>query len=295
MRPTSLVLIWRGDLGGHTWRPQLATGDVVVAFDDLAAADLDHPVIRFDDLQTWEDRSAGERRVTQAFRQARDSPSLMSLSLGECQLADFFEHSLRVDLGHVVRGWVAAGAAPGCTAVVADPACPTALIVGAHAALGLDPPVCPYAPDQDPTWQSSLPRRIVGNTLVHAAVLASRRTDARIAITANYKVTPALAALNANELHGRHVAAMPLPGFDPRENLRTAAHTRLPVLRTLAPVSQRRCPPLGPTGEIAISTGEADLDRAFSDVTARLAQTAWPQGVRKRGRDRRELTVLNRS
>lgn len=272
-----LVLVWRGDPAGYPWAPVLGTGDVVVAFDDLAVSDFGAHAVRYDDLRTWEDRNDDEQRIVRAFEQVLESPVLENVSLGGCRLADFFEHSLRVDMAHVLRGWTAASSTPHCTVVAADPACPAAVVIGAHAALGLEPPNVHYTPAHAPTWQSSLPRRIVGNGLVQAAASVPRRRDVRIAAAANFKVTPALAALQASELRGLAVAAMPLPGFDPRENIRTATRGRVPILRTLSPMSQRGAPPLDLSGDVAISTGSAGLDSALSDVATRLARVAWPQ------------------
>lgn len=294
-----LVLVWRGDPAGYPWAPELRAGDVVVAFDDLAASDFGEQAVRFDDLRSWDDRDDDERRIVKAFEQVAQSPALNDVSLGGCRITDFFEHSLRVDMAHVLRGWTAGRSAPHCAEVVADPASPAAVAIGAHAALGLDPPRREYAPDHSPTWQSSLPRRIVGNGLVHATALAPRGRDARIAATSNFKVTPALSSTDPGDLRALGVAAMPLPGFDPRDNLRTARQSRLPILRTLAPVSQRGAPPLDLSGDVSIATGIADLDQALGSVTTRLARIAWPQlwqavratGALERQRDLRALLL----
>lgn len=272
-----LVIVWRGDPDGYGWAPAPRANDVVVAFDDVAAADFGPGTIRFDDLRTWTDLNDDEHRIVSAFEQLMANPALQGASLGGCRLTDFFEHSLRVELPHVVRGWTVARSAPQCRVVIADPACPAAAVVGAHAGLGLDPPDVEYAPDHSPTWQSSLPRRLVGNGLVHAAACVPQGAKVRIAATANYKVTPALTAAPARELRDLGVALMPLPGLDPRDAIRATARVRLPILRTLAPMTGRGAPPFELSGDLSVSTGSKELDDAFSEVATRLARLAWPQ------------------
>lgn len=273
-----LLLVWRAGPDGYRWIPPRERDEVIVAFDDLAATELqDRGALRFDDLQTWKDREEGERLVSTAFDQLRASSALAQLDVDGYSLADFIEHSVRVDFANVHRGWTAARAAPGCTTVVGDPSCPAALLIGAHAAADLGSPAREYSPAQSPTWQPSRPRRVAGQILVRGGAAMSPKRAVRVAAAANYKVTHALNATPPETLRSLGVAAMPLPGFDPRENLRAARRARLSVLRTInAPFSRPRFH-FGDLDTLRISTGDASLDSGFEDVARRLAVIAWPQ------------------
>ncbi|HXA55273.1 MAG TPA: hypothetical protein VNV37_10425 [Solirubrobacteraceae bacterium] len=227
-----LLVVYREDPGKrYEWLGPPRRGDVIVAFDGLAHADLvDRGALLFDRLQSWEQRSAEEHHVDELLEAVRAHPCVAALGRGGVRLFDFAAFRLREELTRLLRGWSLGRAAPHANLLVCDPATPVALQMGARAALGLDPAALPYA--LAPALPGSLLKRALARPAMRAVAAGSRARRVRVAVVATGKLMPALAALSGDELRGLGVGTMPFPGLDHGNSALLALRRRLPMLAT---------------------------------------------------------------
>lgn len=294
------VLVWQADpAAAYAWIPSSAAGDAIISFDALAATELGARDARnFDDLVSWEQRSAAQHQVARLIASLQDDDLLTTRGFDGYALGPFLEYRARAEYAHVLRGFSAGLAIGRADAVVADPALPDAVVLGARAALGLDVEGARYRPDA-PALKPAPLRRVGAGTLMRALAVATPSRGVRIAAVLNAKVGVAVAAVPRAQLRAARVAAMPFPGLDYGNSARLAAQLRLPFLATLDPLVERRsrCPELGPGPSF---TGQDPrLALALRRVTRVLAQTSWPQLVEaayavrglRRARDLRALLL----
>jgi len=274
-----LLLVWSADpAGGYGWMPPARPGDIVVSFDLLAAEELaSRQPLRFDDLLSWEDRSAAEHQVSRILAAVHASPALASQKLEGHKLADFADYRLRAEFASVLRGWAAGRAAQGCTEMISDPGTPAALVIGARAALGLDVEATPYTVAAPPVVPSG-PRRAVARAQMRTLAAASRSDKVRVVAVMAAKVVPALSALTRDELRAAGIGTAPFPGLDYGNSARLAVRLRVPMLLTLDPARPRAVPRPQTDGRLRLDDDPA-LDRALCRVTTGLIEQAWPQFV----------------
>jgi hypothetical protein len=264
-----LIAVCRADPAGrYDWMGPPRPGDAIVTLDEIAHADLAaRRPLAFDELQSWEDRSAGEHRVAELLAAISEHPAVAAIKWHGHPLIDFAEHRLRTEIVRLLRGWTLARAATGTTELICDPAAPSALVMGARAGLGLDPAATPYA--TLPALPGSRHRRALVRPLMRALAAGSRPERVRVAAVVTGKLALALASLPADELHEAGVGAMPFPGLDHGNGALLALRRRLPLLATYG--SPRAGP--GPAVRMPerLDLGDvAELDRALTLLVDRL-------------------------
>ena len=279
---TRLVVVCREDPGGrYAWLGPPRAGDVLVAFDGLAHADLaGRGALLFERLRSWEERSAEERYVNELLAAVRAHPQVAALERGGHRLIDFTAERLRAELTRLLRGWALRRAAPGAERLLCDPATPPALQMGARAALGLDPAAVPYAPP--PALAGSPLERALARPVMRAVAARSRPGRVRVAAVATGKLALALAALPGAELRDVGVGTMPFPGLDYGNSALLALRRRLPMLATYDRPARRGRPAPGGGADVGLSArlglcAEAPLDRVLSLLVARLLTAAAPE------------------
>jgi hypothetical protein len=268
-----LIVVYRGDPSGrYAWLSQRRPDDVTVTFDPLAAGDLDarEPLL-FDDLQSWEERSASEHHVDRLLSSIRAQRAVAEIGLGGHRLIDFVAFRLREELVRLLRGWDLAHTAPGARELVCDPAAPAALVMGAQAALGMNPAVIPYT--LPPALPGSHLKRMAARPVMRAVALRSRPQGVRVAAVATGKLMLALAALPDGDLREAGVGTMPFPGLDHGNSALLALRRRLPMLATFGP-RRGRAWPVARLPDCLEVAREPELDRALSVLVARLLAAA---------------------
>lgn len=275
--PARLILVWQADpQGAYGWLPAQRPGDVVVSFDALAAEELaGRDPVEIDRVMTWEDREAAERRVGSIVAALRVAPALAGLQIDGYPLVELMEYRARAELAHVLRGWTAGALAPGATAVVVDPSLPASVVIGARAALGLDPGDVAYVSDYRPFMPPPL-QRTAFRAVMRSVAAVSRGRGVRIAAVASGAVVPALTAVGTKELRRLGVGTMPFPGLNYGTSALVAARLRIPMLDTLEPRSLRSPAMPQPAGELALDDDPA-LNRAVRTLLDGLMREAWPQ------------------
>jgi len=273
-----LLLVWQADPSRtYGWLPPASPGDVLVSFDAVAARHLaDRSPLQFDEQVSWEERSAAEHRVSRLVARVLSDPALAEQVLDGYPLSDFIAYRLRAECANVLRGWDAARAAPSCTDVVAGPGTPSALTLGARAALGLPVSESSYvvaAPEVVPPRL----RRVFAQATTRAIARVSPAARIRVAAVMAAKVVPALAALTRAQLDAAGIGAMPFPGLDYGNSTRLAARWRRPLLATLDR-ARPFCPPQPPfRSELRLDEQDAGLEAALQPVVDGLVRISWPQ------------------
>ncbi len=277
-----LVVVCREDPDGrYAWLGPPRAGDVLVAFDGLAHADLaGRGALLFERLRSWEERNAEEHHVNELLAAVRAHPRVAALERGGHRLIDFAAVRLRAELTRLLRGWALRRAALGAERLLCDPAAPPALEMGARAALGLDPAAVPYTPP--PALAGSSLKRALAQPVMRAVAARSRPGRVRVAAVATGKLGLALAALPDSELREVGMGTMPFPGLDHGNSALLALRRRLPMLATYDRPTWRGRLARGTGADAGLSErlglcAEAPLDRALGLLVARLLTATAPE------------------
>lgn len=251
----------------YAWMPRPRAGDVVVALDPLAHADLTEldPVL-FDRLETWEQRSAAEHLITELLLAIRTHPGVAAEEPAGYSLIEFAEFRLRLEVARLLRGWTLARAAPGARELACDPATAPALRMGVRAGLGLDVKLVHYT--VPPALPGSRAKRAVARPLMRALGVLSRPERMRVAAVATGKLALALASLPAADLRAAAVGVMPFPGLDHGNSALLSLRRRLPLLPTYG--SGPRVGGVVRFPERLGLVNAAPLDRALSLLVGRM-------------------------
>ncbi len=272
-----LILIWQADLlGQYCWVPPPVRGELLISFDLLAAQDLDsRSPVQFDELLSWEERSEAEHQVSTLIAKVRGSAAGSYNAIDGYGLVDFVEYRLRSEFAGVLRGWAAGSVAGTRRELVADPATPSAVVLGARAAMGLDVKGFDYRPSA-PSCVPDVARRFVARALMKAVDVASNPNRVRIAAVMAAKVVPAIEAVDRKQLLALGVGAAPFLGLDYGNSARIAVRRRLPFISALEP--RRRQPSGSPQyGRVAFRSVDRALGDALNRATRGLFEAAWPQ------------------
>jgi hypothetical protein len=276
-----LVVVCRADPSGrYEWLPSSRRGDVTIALDGLAHVDLvDRHALLFDSQQSWEDREADERRVTELMRALGEHRDLQAMAIAGHRLLDFAELRLRPEVTLLLRGWALARMTA-ASALVCDPAVPPALSMGLRAGLGMSPASVRYR--TPPAIPGSRLKRVVAREAMRALVAGLRARDVRdvrvVAVAAG-KLSLALGSLSASELRAAGVGAMPFPGLDHGNSALLALRRRLPLLPGYGPARARPVPPLRLPERLGLDS-EAELDRALTLLVGRMLSGVAPELAR---------------
>jgi hypothetical protein len=267
--PRRLIAVCRADpTGRYDWLPPPERDDLTIALDSIAHRDLaSRESLLFDDLESWEERSTAECRISQLLAAIRAHAAIAAINYQGYNLIDFAEWRLRLELARLLRGWTLACAGAGARALVCDPGAPAALMMGARAGLDLEPSSVPYT--IPPALPGSRVKRALARPLMRALAANSRPERVRIAAVVAGKLSLALALLPADELRTAGVGVMPFPGLDHGNGALLALRRRLPLLATYG---HRRSGP-GPEVRVPARLGldEAEpLDRAIALLVGRL-------------------------
>jgi hypothetical protein len=274
-----LIVVCRADPSGrYAWIPSPRRGDVTIALDGLAQADLaGREPLLFDDLESWEERSAAEHRIAELLRAIRSHPAVATAGLARHTLIELAELRLRVEVARLLRGWTLARAVDGAAQPICDPATPAALLMGLRAGLGLDPAVIPYAPP--PALPGSRSKRALAQPLMRLLGAAARPARIRIAAVATGKLALALGSLSSAQLRAAGVAAMPFPGLDHGNSALLALRCRLSLLPTYGP-RRAGTGPLVQLPERLMSGEPPALDRALTLLVERTLAGVAPELAR---------------
>lgn len=267
--PGRLIAVCRADLTGrYDWIPPPRVDDLTIVLDGIAYHDLaSRRPLLFDELQSWEERSAAECRIAELLVAIRESPAVAAIERHGHRLIDFAELRLRIELARLLCGWTLARAGAGARELVCDPGAPPALIMGARAGLALDPSSVPYA--IPPALPGSRVTRTVARPLMRALAAGSRPERVRIAAVVAGKLSLALASLPAAELRAAGVGAMPFPGLDHGNGALLALRRRLPLLATYGPRRPGPGPAVCMPARLGLDEAEP-LDRAMTLLVGRL-------------------------
>lgn len=267
--PGRLIAVCRADLTGrYDWIPPPRVDDLTIVLDGIAYHDLaSRRPLLFDELQSWEERSAAECRIAELLVAIRESPAVAAIERHGHRLIDFAELRLRIELARLLCGWTLARAGAGARELVCDPGAPPALIMGARAGLDLDPSSVPYA--IPPALPGSRVTRTVARPLMRALAAGSRPERVRIAAVVAGKLSLALASLPAAELRAAGVGAMPFPGLDHGNGALLALRRRLPLLATYGPRRPGPGPAVCMPARLGLDEAEP-LDRAMTLLVGRL-------------------------
>jgi hypothetical protein len=227
-----LIVVCSDDPSGrYAWIPSPRPGDVTIALDGLARADLaDREPLLFDRLESWVQRSAAEHRISELLLAIRTHPAVAGARCGGYSLIEFAAPRLRFELARLLRGWTLARAAGGASESICDPLAPSALLMGVRAGLGLDPALAPYT--MPPALPGSRAKRAMARPLMRLLGAGSRPGHVRVVTVAAGKLSLALASLSATELRTAGVGVMPFPGLDHGNSALLALRRRLPFLPT---------------------------------------------------------------
>ncbi|HEY8303205.1 MAG TPA: hypothetical protein VIG42_01325 [Solirubrobacteraceae bacterium] len=283
------------EAGRYDWLPPARADDVTVALDGIAAGDLaERRPIHFDELESWEQRSAAERRVEELLAAVRADPAVAAIELSGHDLIDFAEYRLRMETARLLRGWTLAGALGGAGELVCDPAAPPATVMGLRARVGLDAALTPYtAPPQVP---GSRVARAAIRPLMSGLGVVSKPARVRVAAVAAGKLTLALDAIARADLRAAGVATMPFPGLDHGNSAVLSLRRGLPMLATFGSRGLTPAPAVRLPERLDLGC-EPALERALTVLTARLLSDAAPElayavGALARVERARELRAL---
>lgn len=247
----------------------------MVALDKLAYDDLaDGSPILFDDLETWEERSAGEHRISALLASARAAPAVASIELSGHRLIDFAEPRLRLEIARLLRGWTLSRAGAGAPELCCDPAAPAALEMGVRAGMGLDPSAVPYV--IPPAIPGSRLKRAAARQVMRMQAAASRPERIRVAAVCAGKLSLLLGDLPDAQLRNAGIGLMPFPGLDHGNGALLALRRRLPMIATLGPTRSRTGPEVSLPGRLELGA-EPELDHALTLLLGRLLAGAAPE------------------
>ncbi|HST56598.1 MAG TPA: hypothetical protein VLJ42_12000 [Solirubrobacteraceae bacterium] len=273
-----LIVVCHSDpTGRYEWLGRALPGDTLVSLDTMAHVDLLARGSRsFDELESWEQRDTAEHRIAELMSAVGTHPTVGAISHRGHRLIDFAAYRLRIELVRLLRGWTlgCAGAHAGARELLADPAAPAALLIGARAALGLDPALVPYT--LPPALAGSRWRRAVARPLMRALAARSRPQRVQVAAVATGKLALALASLSHADLRATGLGVMPFPGLDHGNSALLALRRGLPLLSTQGP---RRAGP-GPAVRLPRRLGLDEsplLDRALTVLVEQLLAGAAPE------------------
>jgi hypothetical protein len=273
--PCRLIVVHKADPSGrYAWLPRLRPGDVTVSLDALADEDLaDRQPIPFDQLQSWEQRSAAELGLTEllAAIAAHRAVAAIEYRRSGFRLIDFAELRLRSEIARLLQGWTLARAVAGAGELVCDPATAPAFAIGVRAGLGFDPSVASYT--LSPALAGSRRRRAFAREATRVLAVASRPERVRVAVVAAGKLALALASLTGADLRAAGVGLMPFPGLDHGNGLLLALRRRLPILRTYGPARVGAGMALHLPERLGVEA-DAVLDRALTLLVGRMLAAA---------------------
>lgn len=268
-----LIVVCRADLTGrYNWIPPLRPDDVTIVLDSIAYKDLaSRRPLLFDEMESWEERSAAQRRFTELLPAITGHPAVAAIEHGGHRLVDFADLRLHDEIARLLCGWRLARAWRGASELICDPGAPPALTMGVRAGLGIDPSPVSYAiPSALP---GSRAKRALVRPLMRVLGACSRPEGVRVGAVVAGKLSLALASLSAAELHAAGVGVVPFPGLDHGNGALLAMRRRLPLLATYGVARVG----LGPTVRVPTSLDIADpaeLDRAMALLVHRLLTEA---------------------
>jgi hypothetical protein len=252
----------------YDWIGPPRAHDVTVTLDPIAHADLaERSPLAFDELETWEQRSAAERRVGQLLEALCSAPAVAEVAFEGHRLIDFAEYRLRGEIARVLRGWALARGVGEAQELVCDPAAPAALIMGVRAGLGLDPAAVAYAPP--PELPGSRAARAAMRPVMSTLASLSQPARARVAVVATGKLKLAIETLSNTDLRGIGVATMPFPGLDYGNSAMLSLRRRLPLLATFGPRRAARAPEVRLPERLELGA-EPELEGALTVLAGRL-------------------------
>jgi hypothetical protein len=264
--------------GHYDWIPSARADDLTIALDGIAHRDLaSRGPLLFDQLQSWEERSAAQRCVTELLVAIREHPAVAAVEHHGHPLIDFVELRLRSELAHLWCGWRLASAGKGASELICDPAAAPALTMGARAGLGLDPSPVAYA--VPPMLPGSRVKRALARPVMRAVAATSKPEHVRVAVVVAGKLLLALDALPDDELRAIGVGAMPFPGLDHGNGALLALRRRLPLLATYGPRRAGCGPAVRLPDRLGVEHAEA-LDRAITLLVGRLLAGAASEFAR---------------
>ncbi len=271
--PGRLVLVSRADpTGRYDWIPSPRVDDLTIALDGIAHRDLaSRGALLFDELQSWEERSAAQRHVTELLGAIREHPAVATIEHHGHPLIDFVDVRLRDEVAHLWCGWRLANAAKGTGELICDPGAPPAMIMGARAGLGLDPSPVAYA--IPPMLPGSRVKRALARPVMHALAAISKPERVRVAAVVAGKLSLALDSLSDDELRAIGLGAMPFPGLDHGNGALFALRRRIPLLATYGPRRAGPGPAVHMPARLGVEHAEA-LDRAMTLLVGRLLAAA---------------------
>jgi hypothetical protein len=271
-----LIAVCGADRSGrYDWLPTPRAGDLTVTLEGVAHADLaDRRPLLFDELESWEQRSAAEYRIPELLSVVRSVPAVGAIGQAGYRLIDFAEFRLQTEIVQLLRGWNFARAAPGARELVCDPAAPPALLMGIRGGLGLDPAAVPYV--IPPALPGSRLKRALARPVMHATAASSSPERVRIATVATGKLGLALDSLPDAALRELGIGTMPFPGLDYGNSALRALRRRLPMLATFGPARPGSGPAVSLPGHLDIA-GEPGFDRALTLLVKRLLCSAAPE------------------
>jgi hypothetical protein len=275
-RARRLIAVCRADPSGrYDWLPAPRRGDVTIALDGMAHADLSaRGALLFDDLENWEERNAAEHHIAALLLAVGEHPALAAIELAGHRLIDFAEARLRPEIALLLRGWTLAGAGAGAGELVCDAATPPALRMGIRAGLGLELASTPYA--IPPALPGSRLKRAVARPPMCALSLGSRPEHVRVAAVAAGKLSLALTSLSRAELRSMGVGAMPFPGLDHGNSALLALRRGLPLLPGYGPARAGPGPSVRLPERLELE-GEEALDQALTVLLGRLLAGLAPE------------------
>ena len=276
-------------MGRYDWLPSWRTGDVTVVLDAMACADLaERKPLLFDDLETWEQRSAAEYGIDALMLAIEEHPAVVAIAPHGHRLVDFAGLRLRLDIANLLRGWTLARAGAGTCELVCDPTARTALVLGVRAGLGLDIEATPYmVPAALP---GSRAKRVLARPAMRVLAACSRPERVRIAAVAAGKLALALASLDASDLRAAGVGVMPFPGLDHGNSVLLATRRRLPLLGTYGDRRAGWCPVFSLPERLGLCD-EVSLDRVLTALVGKVLAGTAPELQEAVG----SLAVLDRA
>ena len=266
--------------GHYDWIPSPRADDLTIALDGIAYRDLaSRGPLLFDQLQSWEERSAAQRCVTELLVAIREHPAVATIEHHGHPLIDFVELRLRGEVAHLWSGWRLASAGKGASELICDPGAPPALIMGARAGLGLDPSPVAYA--IPPMLPGSRVKRALARPVMRA-LATSKPERVRVAAVVAGKLLLALDSLPDDELRAIGIGAMPFPGLDHGNGALLALRRRIPLLATYGPRRAGCGPAVRLPARLGVEQTEA-LDRAITLLVGRLLAGAASEFARAVG------------
>jgi hypothetical protein len=230
--PNRLIIVSRADpTGRYGWIPPPRPDDLTVALDGAAHRDLvSRRPLLFDEIVSWEERSAAQRRLVELLVAIREHPVVAAIEHDGHPLIDFAELRLSEELARLWCGWRLGGIGGGASELICDPGAPPAVMMGARANLGLDPAAVSFR--LPPALPGSRTKRALARPVMRALAVGSRPERVRVAAAVAGKLALALSSLSAEELYAAGVGVMPFPGLDYGNGALLAVRRRLPLLAT---------------------------------------------------------------